>query len=116
MVEEAHLGEGHGHAVLVAAIDHNVVTDRSAGLGDILDAASLGALDVVIKREEGIRAESYAVHRIQICADFGIGQGCGLLGKVLLPVAVSAHVLFVAVDIAVYDIIPFRSTQSRKER
>ena len=42
--------------VLVAALDDSVVTNRSARLCDVLDAALVCALDVVAEREEGIGA------------------------------------------------------------
>ena len=44
----------HRHVVLVAALDDSVVTNRSARLCDVLDAALVCALDVVAEREEGI--------------------------------------------------------------
>lgn len=46
----------HRHVVLVAALDDSVVTNRSARLCDVLDAALVCALDVVAEREEGIGA------------------------------------------------------------
>ena len=54
MVEEAHAGEGHGDAVFVAGGYHVVVTNRTAGLGNILHAALVGAFDIVAKGEEGV--------------------------------------------------------------
>ena len=54
MVEQAHAGERHGDAVFVAAIDYNIIANRAAGLCNVLNTASLGSLDVVIKREERI--------------------------------------------------------------
>ena len=54
MVEQAHAGECHDHAVFVAALYHKVVADGAAGLGDVLDAGGFGALDVVGEGEESI--------------------------------------------------------------
>ena len=42
----------HRHVVLVAALDDSVITNRSARLCDVLDAALVCALDVVAEREE----------------------------------------------------------------
>ena len=39
MVEQTHSGECHYHAVLVAALDNDIVTDRSAGLCNVGYAA-----------------------------------------------------------------------------
>ena len=65
-MEQTHAGEGHGHTVLVAGLDNQIVTDRSAGLGDVAHAALLGALDVVTEREEGIRAEGNTVNGVEV--------------------------------------------------
>ena len=51
------MGEGHGDAVAIAGLDDVVVADGAAGLGDVGDAALLGALDVVAEGEEGVGAE-----------------------------------------------------------
>ena len=53
-MEQAHMRHGHGDVVLVTRLDDIVVTDGAAGLGDILHAALVGALDVVAEGEEGI--------------------------------------------------------------
>ena len=58
MVEQTDTCEGHSHAVLVTALDDSVVSDGSARLCDVLDAALLRALDVIGEWEESIGAES----------------------------------------------------------
>ena len=57
MMEQAHTGEAHHHVVFVAGVNHVIVPDGAAGLGHILHAAAVGALDVVAKGEEGIGAQ-----------------------------------------------------------
>ena len=37
VMEQAHTGEGHRHTVLVAAVNDNVIADRTARLCDILN-------------------------------------------------------------------------------
>lgn len=106
MVEQAHTGERHDHAVFVAALYNKVVADGTAGLCDIFNSAALCSLDVVAEREECVRAERYAVYRGEICLDFLVGKRLGAGGEILLPVALGADILFVSVDVAVNDIVP----------
>ena len=44
------------------------------------------------------------------------GKGCGLLGKVFLPVAICTNVLFVLVDVTVDDVISVGATECGFER
>ena len=115
-MEESHSGERHSDAVFVAAIDDEVVTDRAARLGDILNARLFGALDIIREGEEGIRAERDAVDGIEVGSLLLLCKGGGLFGKVLLPITVRADILLVLIDIAVDDIIAAGTTQVRTER
>ena len=54
MMEEAHTGERHCDAILVAGINNIVVANRSACLCDVLYTALVRTLDVVAEREERI--------------------------------------------------------------
>ena len=112
MVEESHSGKCHYHTVLITALDNEVVADRSAGLGDVLNAALLSALDIVAEGEEGIRAERYAVDGIEVSSLLLLGEGSGLLGEILLPISVSANVFFVLVDVAVNNVVAFGTAKS----
>ena len=115
MVEQSHAGEGHGHTVLITALDDQIVADGAAGLGDILDARLLGALDVVAEGEEGIRAEGHAVDGVQVGSLLLTGEGSGLGGEVLLPVAVGGDILLVLVDVAVDHVIAVGATDCGQE-
>ena len=64
MVEQPDPREGHNHAVLVAGLDHLVVTHGAAGLGYIFHSALMSAFNVVSKREEGIRAKGDTAHLV----------------------------------------------------
>ena len=66
MMEQSHTGKCHCHAVFVAALNHKVITDGAARLGNILDAGFLGAFDIIAEREEGVRAQRNAVDGIKI--------------------------------------------------
>ena len=112
MVEQSHAGEGHGHAVLIAALDDQIVADGAAGLGDVGNAGLLGALDVVAEGEEGIRTQSHTVDGVEIGSLLLTGEGSGLLGEVLLPVAVSGNVLLVLVDVTVDDVVAVGAAES----
>ena len=116
VVEQTHTRKGHGHAVFVAAIDNNVIANRAAGLCNILDAATLCSLDVVVKREEGVRTQSNTVDGSKVSKLLLTGKGCRLLGKVLLPVALGANVLFVLIDVTVDDVVSVRTSERRFER
>ena len=56
MVEQTNTRKRHSNAVLVAGHDDVVVTYRATSLGNELDAALVGTLDVVAEGEEGVRA------------------------------------------------------------
>ena len=84
-MEQAHAGEGHDDAVLVALGDDQVITDGAARLCDVLDAGSNAALDGVWKEEESVGAQSHSVTGIQPCPLLFSSQGFGMDGKVVLP-------------------------------
>ena len=111
MVEQPHTGEGHNNAVFVALLDDQVIPDGAAGLGNIADTGGIGPLDVIREGEEGIGAQRNATDGIQVGP---LVLGCepvGLLREVVLPDALGADILFVAVDVAVNDVIPARTAQ-----
>ena len=56
MVEQSDTGERHSHIVLVAGLNNVVVSDRTAGLSNILNAGTLCSLDIVAEREERVGA------------------------------------------------------------
>ena len=56
MVEQSYSRKRHCNAVLVAGHDDVVVTYRATSLGNELDAALVGTLNVVAEGEEGVRA------------------------------------------------------------
>ena len=108
-MEKTHSRECHGNTVLIAALDYDIVADRAAGLCNILNAGLLRSLDIIAEGEEGVGAEGYAVNGVKICALFLVGERLRLYCEILFPVAVSAYVLFVSVDIAVDNVIAVRS-------
>ena len=69
-MEQADAGEGHYHVVFIAGCDDIVVTDGTARLCDILNAALVSALNVVAEGEEGVGTKGNAGQLIQPCALF----------------------------------------------
>src|SRR5690349_6528687 len=65
MVKEPEPSAGHGDVVLVAGRDDVRIAQGAAGLDDVLDAAGVGAIDVVAERDIRVRAESDAAQRRQ---------------------------------------------------
>lgn len=47
MVEQAHMREAHDHIVQVASVNHVIIANRTAGLGDVGHAGAVRTLDVV---------------------------------------------------------------------
>ena len=60
-MEQADAGESHDDAVLIAHLDHIVVSHGAAGLGDVFHAALLCALQDVYKRQILIRENGEVV-------------------------------------------------------
>ena len=54
MMEKPHAGESHHNPVLVAHLNHIVVTNAAARLGNHADSAFVRPLNVVAEREERI--------------------------------------------------------------
>ena len=59
VMEQAQPGEAHDHVVLVAGLNHVVVSDRATRLCDVADARLVGALDIVAEGEEGVGTQSH---------------------------------------------------------
>ena len=116
VVEQTHAGEGHDDAVLIALFDDQVIPDGAAGFCDVLDTGSNAALDGVGEGEEGVGAQCNSVTGIQPCTLLLSGQRLGTDGEVVLPDALSADILFVAVDVAVDDVVTTGTTQILAER
>ena len=115
-MEQTHTGEGHNDAVLVTLFDDQIVTDRAAGLCNILNTRSGTALDRVREREECIGAQCYSITGIQPCTLLLCSQGFRLNGEVILPNTICADILLIAVNIAIDDIIAAGTTQIGAER
>ena len=57
MMEETQAGAGHNHAIAVAGLDHQVIPDGAAGLGDVGYTAPASAVDIIREGEEGITTQ-----------------------------------------------------------
>ena len=114
MMEQAHPGKGHNHAVLVGGFNDLVVPDGAAGLGDVLHAGLIGPLHVVAKGEEGVRAEG---DPLQLCDPGGLvvgSQGLGTDGENALPGVVVGKEGGVG-DVLVNGVVPVRAADAVDE-
>ena len=46
VMEQAHAGKGHDHSLLVALLNDQIITDRAAGLCDVLNTGGKCTLNV----------------------------------------------------------------------
>ena len=67
-MEKSHARKGHDHIVFIASFDNVVVSDGSAGLGNVGHAALMSALDVVTEGEESVRTKGYSLKALKICS------------------------------------------------
>ena len=111
MMEQTHAGEGHDDAVLVALFDDQIITDGAAGLGDVFDTGGHATLDRVSEGEECVAAQSDGITAVQPCPLLFRSQRLGTLGEIILPDTLGADILFVAIDVAVDDIVTTGTTQ-----
>ena len=111
MVEQAHAGEGHDDAAVITFFDDQVVTDGAAGLSNVLNTGSGGTFDIIAEGEESVGAKGHILTAGQPGLLILLGQPLRLAGEVVLPDAVGADILLVAVDIAVDHIIPVGTAQ-----
>ena len=70
MVEKTHSSECHNHTVIVASLDNYVITDRTAGLGNIGNTGFFSAVDIVTEREESIGADRNTCNGIKVSSLF----------------------------------------------
>ena len=106
MMEQTNTGKGHRDIVFVTGINHIIVTDRTAGLGDILNAGPVSPFDVVAKGEESVGAQSDSAQGFQPFFLFLSGKRLRLHGEKLLPDTVSQHIHVIVGNINVDGIIP----------
>ena len=109
MMEEAQAGHRHGNSIFIARFDDIVVADRTAGLGNVVDAAAMSSFDVVAKGEESVAAEGYAVELSNPGFLFFPRKGLRFFRKEILPDTVSQDVFVIVGDVDVDGIVPVRT-------
>ena len=111
-MEQPNPRKAHGHAVLIADLNHIVVAHRSAGLSHILHAASVRPLDIITKGEERVGSQRHAAHPIKP-RPLRLGRKhLRLHLENLLPCAVSQHIHVILSDIEINGIIPVRPSDT----
>ena len=88
----------------------DLVADRAAGLGDIVDAAAMSPFDVVAKGEEGVAAKGYAVKLSNPGLLFFPRKGLRFFRKEILPDAVGQYVFIIIGNVDVDGVVPVRTT------
>ena len=58
-MEQADAGEGHYHVIFITGCDDILITDGTARLCDILNAALVRTLNVVAEGEEGVGTKGH---------------------------------------------------------
>lgn len=92
-MEQAYTGHSHDDAVLIASVDDIIVADAASGLGHILHAASVSALDVVAEWEEGITTQTNILVLGNPLFLLLTGEHLRLTGEEVLPCSVAKHVV-----------------------
>ena len=64
MMEQSDSRKAHGHAILVTSCDHIVISHGTARLRHIFHTASVGALNIVAKGEEGVGSQCHIMHLV----------------------------------------------------
>ena len=105
MVEQTKSRKCHNKSALVAALDNKVVTDRSAGLRNVGNAAHCRTVDVIGEGEECIRADCNALDGCKVRLLLFNTEVLGSFLEVLLPVALGTYVLLVVVNITVDNVV-----------
>ena len=106
MVEEAHAGKCHYHAVLISCLDNQIVADRSAGLCDIAYAALCRAVDIIREGEECIRAYRYTAYCSKVGVLLFTGKGLRSFREVVLPYVIAEYRVRISVgEIKIDDVV-----------
>ena len=115
MVEQSYACECHCNAVLVAGHDDVVVADAAACLGNVLNAALVGALHVVAEGEEGIAAQADTCILCYPGLLLFATEGLWLLGEELLPLAFGKDIHVVIADIDINRVVAVCATDAGDE-
>ena len=109
MMEEADMCDGNGDPVFVTGLDHIVIADGAAGLGNVGNAALVGALDVVPEGEEGIGTEGNSLGCLQPFLFFLAGEDGRLFREDPLPVICPEEIHALVGDVDINGVVPVRT-------
>ena len=70
--------KAHHHLIIIARLNHLVVTDRSAWLRDVLHTRTMCTFNVVSEREERVASQGNTRLLIQPCPLFCLGENARL--------------------------------------
>ena len=114
-MEQSHSGKCHCHSVLVRSLDNLVVTNGSAGLCNVLNAALLSTLDVITEGEECIGTECNVFHGIQPRSLFFSGKYFGFYLENSLPGAFRKYIFVLLADVYVDCVVSVRTADAVNE-
>ncbi len=109
MMEQPDSGECHDNPVFIADFDDIVVTNGTAGLGNIPDTGFFCPLHIVAEGEEGVTAEGNSV---KTCNPFSLFVFCKngrFFGKKRLPGPICRDVLIFVCQVNIDRRIPCRA-------
>ena len=115
-MEQSHSGEVHDDAVLVAGLDDDIISHRTARLSYVPDTTAVSTLDIVAEREERVGAESYAVHLVEPGSLFLSRQRFRSFGEELLPLSIGQHIHIIIADVHIDSVISVRLADIISER
>lgn len=113
VVEQTAARKAHDDTVLISRFDDLVITDGTASLGDIADAAAMGTLYIVAKGEESIGPQGNILVLGNPRPTFFPRHAFRLFCKERFPDSVSKDVIIVVGKIDINSIIPDRLRRIR---
>ena len=114
-MEQTDSGKAHDHSILVTGIDHIVITDRSARLGNVFYTALVCALDIVSEWEERIRTKCNIRILVKPCALLLSGKDIRLYLEDILPCAVRKDIHIILTHVQIDRIVTVRTLDSVNE-
>ena len=88
MMEKTDTCHCHCHTETVATFDNSAVTNRTTRLSNILNTGTSRTFNIILKREESVRAESNICHLLVPSFLFLGSERLRASGKISLPYSV----------------------------
>ena len=109
-MEQAHTSEGHYDTILIAGLNHMVISNGAAGLRDVFNTGLACALNIVTEGEECIGTNRNTGHSCNPSLLFFSSQHFRLNLKGLLPYALSQNIFIFVGDVNVDGVVAVGTT------